>query len=77
MYGYYLQNSFFIHLASSGVNSNDGPTDEHTRCMTYQKKWNKQTRKKKERKKRANVKKKKRSKKKKKETGGNNESMNE
>jgi len=73
MYGYYLQNPFFIHLASFGVHSNDRltdrPTDEHTRCMTHQKKWNKQTRKKKdERKKEEKIQEKKR-----KETGGNNE----
>ena len=28
MYGFYLQDSFFIHLASVGVHNNDGPTEE-------------------------------------------------
>ena len=65
MYGYYLQNLFLIHLVSFGVHSNDRPTDrstdEHTRCMTHQKKNGTNKRVKKRKKKRVNVRKKKRS----------------
>ena len=65
MNGYYLPNSLFIRLASFGVHSNDRPTDrptnEHTRCMTHQKKKNGTNKHVKKKKKKGELRKKKRS----------------